>query len=703
MLINKFELIDDYIIESKEHIDGIFEGLTSLKQNFFDENIIKILLREVHTLKGSSRMMGFKTTENLAHSIEDVLKAFTENKIELSNKCLQLLFLSLEVLSSCINKIESENSDEIDITLVCDILKKASCGLDFSLDKLLNFINKIEIEDNYSDSEENYNSLKDVKSIRIKIDKINSIIQSFDNLIVREFKIKHQLDLIKDYEQKTGCLEIRKIRKQLEEDFEQLEQSVFETQNNIFDLRMLPLDLILNPLKRNLELEIINSGKNVLFDVPQTDVSVDKIVLEPLSEILLHLIRNALDHGIEFSSERIEKSKNEFGKISLHVKTFSNKIQITISDDGRGIDYEKIREKAIQLMEHRKDEILEMNNKQLSSFIFMSGFSTLSQASIVSGRGVGLDIVKENVEKIKGKIQVESEKDKGTSFIITLPVSLATMQGLFVKCNNMKLLIPTTYIVEIVHATYSDYIKMQDAIMLRIRDQVIPIYNLSSIIETDEKNNSSSNSLNYDSIVVVEYLEQKIGIIVSDVFNTVSVVVKPLPKVFENYNILQGIIFDENYDIVPIINIPDVLLKFSNLLNYDVKKFEVKSQKKKHQILVVDDSITTRQIEKTILQAEGFVVDTATDGIDALNKIKNEVFDAIVTDIKMPRMDGNVLINNIRRMDEYKNIPIIVVSSVNDLNTKEEYYSLGVNAFIVKSDFERGILVSTIKELLNEQ
>ena len=197
-------------------------------------------------------------------------------------------------------------------------------------------------------------------------------------------------------------------------------------------------------------------------------------------------------------------------------------------------------------------------------------------------------------------------------------------------------------------------------------------------------------------------MEQRIGIIVEQVQQYLSLVVKPLPKAFRNFSILQGIVFDEHYDIVPILHVPDILKMFKSLRGYDIKKYEAATKKRTVRILVVDDSDTTRQIEKSILESAGFVVDTAFDGLDALEKAKAKQYDLIMTDRDMPRMTGIVLLDNLRRMERYKDSPVVVVMADESSKTIQEFERLRASAIIQKGDFRRGNLISIIKELLGE-
>jgi len=697
-MFDKSLLTADFIEETKEHSANIHEDIIKLHENPGNEEMMEDLLRELHTIKGTSRMLGFMTMEKVSHGLEDVLKAVAEKRIELSGVIVGLTLLSLEMLDTCLKKIKENTDDECPVENFMKAYTSVLKGGSFERQSLQDEIDGIS-EDDDSNLDKDVR-VDDVQSIRIKLEKINSIINAYDGLIIREFKLKKIVEQLQQEEFNTKNARLGTIRKNFESDLQQLESRLFDVQNEIFNLRMLPLGIILDPLKRTIEKDALSFGKQVRLDIPTNDVSLDKIILEQLSDILLHLLRNSLDHGIESAEERKELGKDPVGTIRVTTSSNANYLEMIVEDDGQGIDYEKVRQKAIAHYPDREAEISAMNESDLSSFLFISGFSTNDTVTSLSGRGVGLDVVRTNMEKIKGKINFETERGKGTKFILTFPSSLATLQGMFVISGGMKFLIPSQYISEVTQIDESEYISLQNQNLYRLRDTLIPVYNLSSILKNFKPNTDKKTQI--VKTVIVEYLGKKTGIIVDDLQNYVSLVVKPLPKLLKNISALQGVVFDENYSIVPILSMPDILKRLKSLLNYDLQKFEVKTQKKEYSILVVDDSYTTRQIEQTILSLEDYLVDTAVDGIDALEKLKNKKYDVIVTDIKMPRMDGCVLIENIRRQDINKKTPIIVVSSVYETETRQRFMNAGANAFIVKSDFERGNLVSTVKELINE-
>ena len=692
------DITESYVSEVKELLESAQKDIIALKANEDDTETLNRLLRNLHTIKGNSRMLGFTTVEKLAHAIEDIYKSVKDKKIKNSERLIKLVFSVAEKMHGCLSSITRRGTDSQDIDLYLQYCDKLAAGELIDVDAFIKEINKkngILFEEDDDDLNEN---ISDIQSIRIKLSRVNEIITDFDTMITREFHLKSQLDELKKLEEKLGSRELSKIRKEFENDIYALETSIFGVQEKAFDLRMLPISIVLRPLENTIALEAINLNKKVKCEIPDTDIAIDKVILEELGDILMHIIRNALDHGIESPAERKKAKKSEEGTISISCVREARYIELKISDDGRGLDYDKIRSKAIKLYPERTDEIKGMTDRELSQFLFQSGFSTKENVTALSGRGVGLDVVWSNVEKIKGRIKIESEAGKGTSFILHFPLSLSTLQGLFIFSNKEKYLIPSQHIVDIIYRKKTDYITLQNQNYIRFEDQLVPCFPLSTLFE-DRKSGLAQDE---EPILIAEYMEQRIGIIVEQVEQYVSLVVKPMPEGIRNCSILQGIVFDEHYDIVPILHVPDILQRFKSLRGYDIKKFEAATQKKNIRILVVDDSVTTREIEKSILEGAGYVVEDAFDGLDGLEKAKEKHYDLILADQEMPRMTGLVLLDNLRRLDQYKETPVIVVSTDQSRQTIEEFQRLKAGAIIAKSEFKRGKLLEAIKKLLGE-
>ncbi len=693
------DITESFVSEVKELVDSSRKDIIALKSSKNDSETLTRLLRSLHTIKGNARMLGFPTIEKLAHAVEDIYKSVKDGQVKNTDRLVRLVFAVEDKIAECASQVAKKGTDEQNIDLYLEYCDKLAAGELIDIEAFIDEIKREKGEYIGDDEEDEFNeNVSEIQSIRIKLSRVNEIITAFDSMITREFHLKHQLTELQRFEEELGNHELSKLRKQFESDIFALETSIFNVQEQVFDLRMLPIGIVLRPLENTIALEAMNLGKKVKCDIPQTDIAIDKVILEELGDILMHLIRNALDHGLETPKERKAAGKSEEGTVSIRCVRETKHIELRISDDGRGLDYDKIREKAIKLYPERADEIQKMSDKELSQFLFQSGFSTKDKVTELSGRGVGLDVVWANVEKIKGRIKIESEKGKGTTFILHFPLSLSTMQGLFVFANRDKYLIPSQHIVDIIYRQKSEYITLQNQTYIKLEGQLIPCFSLSTLFD-DQKSFYSGDA---DSILIAEYMEQRIGIIVEEVQQFVSLVVKPLPKSFRNFSILQGIVFDEHYDIVPILHVPDILKKFKSLRGYDIKKYEAATKKRTVRILVVDDSDTTRQIEKSILEGAGFMVDTAYDGLDGLEKAKEKQYDLIVSDKDMPRMTGLVLLDNLRRMEQYKDAPVVIVSADQSEDVLAEFEWLRASAIISKGDFKRGQLISVVKELVGE-
>lgn len=686
----------DYVSEARGILDSLDDIAIQSAKKTRNTAFLKEILRLLHTLKGSSRMMEYSQIEKVINHLETIFKNIQSNQTEIPSKIIQLLLGVNESLHKTINSIEDGGDGSL--AQYDEIIKNIDLAMedeDFTTDFSKEENQKEESAENAKGSAENEEFFHDSQTIKVQVSQIDSILQLLDKLIMRQIKLKNEIDILN---KKSGMTEFQAFQ-ELSENISVLENQSVDIQKNIISLRMLPFDMILRPIKRSIVAETLKNGKNIELDIPQSEITIDKFILEKLPAILVHLVRNAIDHGIESPEERKKLGKPAKGTISVSVNQVSNRIFVNVKDDGHGIDYEKIRDKALRLFPEREADIRNADETDLLQFIFSSGFSTKEEQSELSGRGIGLDVVRTEMDKLKGKITVYSEANKGTNFELSLPASLATQDGLFVSVSDNSYLILSHYIKEILTVQKSDFMQMQHCPVINVHNELIPVYDFDIINPNSKKQSNTKTEI---SVVILEYLNRKIGVIVDKILHYGTVVIKPVPPLLKDFNALQGVVFDENYSIIPVLNIPDTMHRFKVVNVYDIKNLEVKKTPKIHSILVVDDSHTTRHIEQIILEAENYNVATAVDGIEALEKMKQHKFDLVVTDVKMPRMDGFVLLHNMRHKEELKNIPVILVTSVFEKDTLEKAKDLGAQGYIVKSDFERENLTAKVKELLNE-
>lgn len=680
--------IQDYILEAGEYLSQLEEICIGFTGDDRNESLFKELLRVLHTLKGTSRIMEFNKIEKVVHETENVFKKLSGNHFEISRTYVTFLLNIVEILRAALKSVEQFGLDSIEnFDFVIENIQNACNGKPFSENFKINTNN----EENFS---EDRGLFYDSKTIKVQLSDINSVLQSFDKLIIRQIKLKNEIQKIKVLAKESGFNGFREI----DENLEVLEKQSFDIQEKIIALRMLPLDMVLKPLMHSVASEAIKLGKNVEFEIPSTEITIDKSILEKLPKILLHLVRNSLDHGIESPEERKSLGKKEKGLVQVNVSQNSNRIIVTVSDDGRGLDFEKIRTKAMEKFIEKSKEIQKMNEDELVQFVFMAGFSTRDDVSELSGRGIGMDVVRSEMDSLKGKISISSKKNKGTKIELSLPSSLATQDGLFIRQGRNLYLILSHYISEILTVPKSLFLKLQKGPVINLHNELLPVYDFDAII------GKLSGTFSWEGgevpLVVIEYLNSKIAVTVDEILHYKTVVIKPVPNLLKSFEGLQGLVFDENYRIIPVLNIPNCIKRFKSVSAYEVKELEVNKSRKVRSVLVVDDSHTTRNIEKIILEQENYKVSAACDGIEALEKMKSCSFDLVVTDIKMPRMDGFDLLHNMRHTESLKHIPVIVVSSVYEKDMETQVKKLGAQGYIVKSDFERENLIAKARELL---
>ncbi|MCP4400830.1 MAG: response regulator [bacterium] len=745
MAISRDAFIDNYLDELKENTESVDSGILTLKKDPANEDELTRLLRALHTIKGSSRMLKFNHIEKIVHGLENVFKGIKEERYGITKSLIQLVFITTDYLRAGARQIKEHKSDEaLSLEKILDVFEKACSNEPYSLDGLKLApepqpepppeVGQPEAAEAAEETgvrrapgkDETSETIAGYETIRIKLSKTDKMIKLLNNLIIKQFQLRKENDVLNSLEKKFRDLmsmnaggdrkgdggkepeyvkkendylkHIQQLRKDFGLDLTLLERNTFELQEEILSLRMLPLELILGSLDKMVEETAINLDKEIDFTVSGADVMIDKIILEKLNDPIIHLVRNSIDHGIEMPEEREAKGKNRVGQLGITCYLESGNIIVKIKDDGKGLDYDKILEKAIRLNPIQEEEIRALDTSGLNAFLFASGFSTKEKVQELSGRGVGLDIVKYNIENIKGKIALESEKGKGTEFTLTLPLSLATVEGFFIACAREKFLIPATFVKEVLIINENQRLNLVNGNAIKLRNQIIPIYNLSAILGKNGHEPEEREGKIF--VMIVESLSDMIGIVVDSIIQYASLIYKPLPPNLSKLKLLQGIVFDESYNIINILYIPEVMTRFKGLRGLMPAQQPAAKLHKQKSILVVDDSYSTREIERSILELEDFHVVTANDGIDGLEKLEEFHFDLIVTDINMPHMDGLAFVENLKQQDVYKYTPIIVVSSVEDPTIREAFASKGIHSYIIKSDFDRGNLVLEVKNLI---
>ena len=740
MAINKEKYIAKYVEEGFENI-SLVEGLIfDIKDGVSIEDDLATLLRALHTLKGSSRMLEFKCIEELTHSLESVFISFKEQRIELSGNAVKLILASIDLIKNGLTLVKDTKEDAVAIEKYVKNLNALSANEEFFLpqtekkqpeetrqDQQTNAAPEKQLtEENTENPAENtpYKSVgkqySKSESIRLSIDKIDNIIKSIASLQSLEIEAKNiSLDSaalssdIKEYSVRlksdrtnnpaliANFRKLERLSERINTAFKNYSvdasNQIRSAYDTVISLRTLPLSTVLDSYPRYVYQLAEELGKKVQLTIEGSENEIDKNIIETLSEFFLHTVRNAVDHGLEKPDERLASGKDETGKLSIVCTRESGSMKIIVSDDGRGLNLDKIRQKAIREGLITEASSVSVSKEELFSFIFYSGFSTSGTVSNVSGRGVGMDIVRESIEALKGSIIVDSTPGKGTSFTIIVPLSIAALVGFPIASGGMNFIIPATFVETTMLVNPNDIITVIDRPELKYNGQLIKLYYLKQVLQIKTETAGSADTI---FVVIIRGYDEIAALVVDDITNMRSVILKTIPSFMEKISVFSGIVLNDDYEMVSVLHIPSVIKIAKRIKTIDLKKRNVEFEKLKKSILVVDDSRPTREIESEILSAEGYIVDTAADGAEALKAAKAKNYDLICTDIQMPVMDGFMLTENIKKNEDLSHIPIIIISSRDSEEDKKRAAMLGASRYIVKSSFNTHNLLEAVKDLI---
>ncbi len=489
--------------------------------------------------------------------------------------------------------------------------------------------------------------------------------------------------------------EMDQITKTMREHQALADRLVNEIQDISMRMRMVPLKIIFDAYPRAVRDLAKTLDKKVDLAVVGAHTELDRRMVEKLNEPLVHLIRNAIDHGIETPANRKKAGKSETGKLTLRAVNEGHSILIEIEDDGQGIPLDKVKSKALAKKLFRSDdEYGRLSESDQIHLIFMPGLSTSELITDISGRGYGMDIVKTSIEDLKGSIGVESKAGVGTRVSIHLPLTVTTLRALFVRCGSERFAIPITSVYQTRRIGREDQVEVVGKLAVRVRNQLIPLVRLSHAMNLPEEEGPMGDD---HFVVIVQDGNERAAMIVDDVVDERDVIVKSLPSHMERVRHVSSATIAPDQSIILMLHVPDLIAATKEV----VVRGEPVKRKEQRSILVVDDSLNTREVEKTILQAYGYEVDTAKDGLEALEKLRQRAFHLVVTDVEMPVMDGFTLTSKIKEDGSYRHIPVVIVTSRESMDDKKRGIEVGANAYIVKGSFDQNNLINTVESLID--
>lgn len=726
------QLIETFKAELDEKAQVMTESMLKLekldpKDEEFKSNI-DIIFRAAHNIKGAARGIGAADVGEIAHHIETVFSAVQKKQMVLSSGIIDLCLESLDSMHLALDAFTNKTPLPFNLEELLERLKKA----DEPTKKIANKKSKqIKNEVKMSDDSSN-------ESIRVSLKNLDSIGALMEEVQVNKIAIDDHFAELSQLLKKTNLFsslwsEARKSIKNLSDNqnndtlqrlftlgndvFHEIVHSTQQIhkymrsrinefsilsnslQDEIRTLRLVPAETLLQTLPRIVREIAKNLNKEVIIDISGDQVKMDKMILEGLKDPLIHLLRNAVDHGIETAEERKNLNKSKEGHLGIKVSDEGSQILITITDDGAGIDVGKVGEIAKQNNLVSEADLAEMTKNEILELIFRPGFSTKEIITELSGRGVGLDVVKTNLSNLKGTVSVETELGKNTTFFLRVPLTLSSERGLVVVSSGHFFVIPIVHVERVLRISMNEIVNVEGTQAILFDKRTVPLRTLSTALDLQEDTHSLDQSL---SIVVLTKSKHSVALVVDEIIGEREIVIKPLQPPVDSLPLIRGGTLAGNGKVMIVLNtneLMNLVLKNEKTKQLNVQEEKSSMQEKPH-ILVVDDSITTRTLEKNILETHDYKVTVAVNGKEAWDLLQKQPFALLITDVSMPIMDGFTLTENVKQSAKLKDMPVIIVTSLGSPAEKKRGVEVGADAYIIKNEFESDALLGIVSQLV---
>jgi two-component system chemotaxis sensor kinase CheA len=717
------QLLITFQAEAQEHLQKLNETLLQLERQP-DEAVRHSLLQEIfrsaHSLKGAARAVSLGDIENLAHVMENVLQQSRDAKLELTPDVCDALYDVLDAIQQMLSG-ETVNIEPLSARLIAVTTVRGPGSLPAAAPKE----EKTAVEQSIVPGEETIRvavsklddlmaqagelimaeisagqHLADVRAIRERVTRWPKLWREIKTLLPRlEGDVGQRLtDLLTRHHEYMQALtrEVTALEQSVSRDALNLSMSMTRLQDEVRRVRMVPFQTLASGLQRAVRDAARSEDKYVVFTLEGGEVELDKKVLETLKDPLLHLLRNAVIHGIETPEARTAAGKSTEGQISLTIRQQGSEVHIAVQDDGRGFDVEALRRNSAENGGPVFDSDANPNDI-IAALAFRPGMTTMKQVTELAGRGVGLDVVRQNVVDLRGRIKIENTPGEGATILLAVPVSLTMSRGLLVQVGSERYALPLISVEKIVEAR--DTFTIGGRTALRIGDRPLPLVSLASLLERPV---SETRNGKKPLAVIISLAEQRLAVQVDDVLTEQELAVKALSSPLLHVRNVEGAALLATGDPIVVLNVADLIESAHGapVLKQITQNDLADSTRPRAHILVVDDSITTRTLEKNILEAAGYQVTTAIDGIQALEKLEAGTFDLAVLDIQMPHLDGFALTQQLRESAQYRSFPIVLVTSLQSREDRERGMRAGADAYIVKRGFDQAELLAAIERLL---
>lgn len=477
--------------------------------------------------------------------------------------------------------------------------------------------------------------------------------------------------------------------------------------NNLLDdmkkVLMFPFSSLLEILPKIVRDLSRENGKKIEMTICGEEIEIDRRILDEMKDPLVHLVRNCIDHGIESPLERTEKGKPPFGTIRVAVLPLDDKVELTVTDDGGGISTEAVRSALLKLGTLSRPTVAELGSHELLGHIFHSGVTTSPIITEISGRGLGLAIVRETVEKMGGTINVETTLDSGTTFRMLLPLTVATLRGVLVRLGEQLFVLPAMHVERVLRIKTGEIKTVENRETISFDGKPVSLARLADVLELSSPR-AKMDTFDLQHMVILAASNSRIAFQVDEVLGEIEVLQKGMGRQLSRVRNVAGATVLGTGRVALILNVTDLLKSAvklaANSSGRDNNASMAENEVRAHSVLVVEDSITTRTLLKNILESTGYNVETAVDGMDACAKLEKSRFDIVISDVEMPRMNGFDLTARIRSDKNICELPVVLVTALASREDRERGIDVGASAYIVKGNFDQSNLLEVIKKLI---
>jgi chemotaxis protein histidine kinase CheA/ActR/RegA family two-component response regulator len=688
-------LLRGFVSEAEELSERVAREVLELERNVGEvplpQDRYDVLARGLHTLKGSAGSLGLKDLSQLAHRMEDIVAPLRVARAPVPQEVADALLRGLDLFMVRVRAHAAESA-LADVAPVMDrLFARVESGAGAALHSRGVSIAPREAPTRADDEEARdlRVDVADVMGLMHEVERLREVRLRLDE---RRGDVERALDILRsaeearDVEAKAALVEISRV---LRADATEAADIVDALESRVKSMGTEPFRTVIDPLHRAVRDLCRDAGKEAKLSMVGGEVSLDRRVLSSLKEALQQLVRNAIDHGIESPEEREALGKHRQGSLVVRVEQQGNVVFVEVSDDGRGLDLVRIREAAVVRGLLRADEAESTPTDAVQRLIFSSGLSTRDVVSETSGRGLGMNIVREQIAALRGRIEVESRSHEGTRFMMTLPIELGSTLVLVVRCAEQEVGVPMMAIERLVAAPAMTFARGPGEMILPYGDESIRVVDVGALLGLRQPTPPSPGQ----PLLVMQASRSRIALAVDEVVGDRELAIRALPRELALIPAFQGASTTARGEVLLILR-PDWLASAPS---------DEASHSRARRALVVDDSLTARALHRAMLEAGGYAVHAVSSGAVALEWLARSRYDVIVSDVAMESMDGFAFAAILRERAETRRTPLILVSGRNGEEDRARALEAGADAFLSKEACTSGGLLEEVSRILSQR